>query len=431
MKYFYTLLMVFFISTSLFSLDWGGNLEDSSIAYISDSTNIYHDDTLSLWLATDLWDNADVFVRGSYTYTTDKLWFFDLDRLELNIDESPSINVSLGRLAVSDLSGILFNQKLDGISLILNSYDSIISATAGYTGSLFKESSNVTMSIADKSDMSDDSVLFASPRIITGINMLFPESFKNQDIKISFWQEKDLRKSNLMSEGPSAPTGLGGNIDILYFGIGSSGKIIPSLFYDTFSYLGMGKTLSYISSSYTYKNILSYLGYAGLRYYIPEALNSQISFKFLYTSGDSDHNSSFLEGNTSGQSTLFIPISKTSVALIFSPSLGNIFFTQLGYSFKPFFKSQSSLLKKIQLELMDINFFRSTTGQISESGINPASNSLYLGTEIDGTVNFRPYSDLGVSFSTGIFIPSSGGVNAFQNSKDIELLLRLGLSFSF
>lgn len=112
--------------------------------------------------------------------------------------------------------------------------------------------------------------------------------------------------------------------------------------------------------------------------------------------------------------------------------MGNIIFSRLSYSIKPLSDLENSVLSNIQMELTDLTYFRSTAGAISESGINGTSDSLYLGTEIDGTVNFRPYSDLGISISSGVFIPNNGTDGAFVESlRGIEFLARAGISFSF
>ncbi|MCK5198114.1 MAG: hypothetical protein KAR21_07175, partial [Spirochaetales bacterium] len=310
----------------------------------------------------------------------------------------------------------------------------IISAKAGYTSVLSHESSNIEMTAGDQNGVYFNNFFddFAQPRIVGGVGAFFPDLYLHQDLKAGVWAQIDRRiDSNLIRVDSPVPSGLGGKLDTQYFGLVLSGPLVSSLFYDSFAWLGTGRTLSYIDNTYSYEPIVSFLGSLGLRYYMKDFLYSRISFRFLYASGDDDYTSSFTEGNTEGNATNFIPISKKSMALVFSPQLGNILFTQISYSLKPFSNSGNRALKNIQLELTDINFFRSTTGQISESGINPSSTSLYLGTEIDGTVNFRPFSDLGVSLTGGVFIPANGEDEAFLDSRDVEYLGRLGLSFSF
>ncbi len=418
------------LAISGYSLDWGGNLEDSTYYHYSDSTSagskLFHADTLGFWLRTGLWKDAELFVQGSYTYTTENPYFFDIDSLKVESKPSPSIKYTLGRFMVSDFSGYIFNQKLDGELLSLNYPWGVFKAEIGATGLLFHRSSSIKMSLADQAD-TDGPFDLASPRLVGGAGVLLPDLYLLQDVNATAWVQFDMRSADeLTTEGTTLPSSKGGKLDSQYFGVQVSGSIIPSLYQNSFVYLGTGRTLSYIDGKYTYKPILSFLGSVGLRYYMESFLHSRIGFQFLYSSGDSDYSSSFLEGNTKGNGTNFIPISRKSLALVFSPQLGNIFFTSLSYSVKP------DVLKNFQFELKDVNYFRSTAGQISESGIDPSSSSLYLGTEVDGTVNYRPFSDLGLSLSSGVFIPNNGSGGAFLASqRKVEVLARLGLSFSF
>ena len=59
--------------------------------------------------------------------------------------------------------------------------------------------------------------------------------------------------------------------------------------------------------------------------------------------------------------------------------------------------------------------------------VDPASDSKYLGTEIDGTVNFRPFSDLGASLALGVFLPMGGALT----EQDVLFKGQLEISFSF
>lgn len=407
-----------------FGFDIGGNIEDSTYLSYTDESNFFHSDTLSMWLTTELWEDTNLFVQGSYTYTTEEPYFFDIDYLRIENKSVSPLNYTLGRFHTSDFSRYIFSHKLDGVSVSYNLPSAVFSAKAGYTGLLFDTGSNINMTIADQTGTSYSGIeqTFAAPRIVGGLQAFFPELFLNQDLKAEVWAQMDMRADSDLTTG--------GKLDTQYFGLALSGPVspLPSLYYDSFAYLGTGQSHSGTAESYS---VLSFFGSAGLRYYMEDFLFSRISFRFLYSSGDSDYTASFTEGNTEGDSGNFIPISEKSTGLVFSPDLGNIFFTQFSYSLKPFSGFESRALKNIQFVLTDINFFRSTTGLISESGINTDSTSLYLGTEIDGTVNFRPYSDLGVSLSGGVFIPANGTDDAFLDSREIEFLGRLGLSFSF
>jgi hypothetical protein len=425
-KRFTTLIIIlFFISGILFGLDFGGTITDKSILSWSEQLGDYRESNLSLWMTTYFGENIKFFSQGSYTYSNVIPYLFELDFLNISSDTGSLFSYRVGRLWTADFSGYIFNHTMDGISAELNYPGAILSLSAGYTGLIFKDSSSVLISKADLSDMSNSEKLLASPRLIGGLDLAFPELFWSQDLNLSFWMQMDMRPESDLSSNQ-------GLLQSQYTGLGMKGALAQSLYYDSALYLGTGKTLSYINTAYSYKNILSFMGSFGLRYYSNDKVYSKTGFKFIYSTGDSDYSADFTEGNTESGSTMFVPISRPGFALIFSPQLGNVFLTQFNYSIKPFAQSTNSKLKNIQTEVKASGFFRSTAGQISEPGINPLSNSLYLGTEIDTVVNFRLFSDLGIAVSAGVFLPDTSSGGAFLGSeRSFELLGKAEFSFSF
>ena len=69
-----------------------------------------------------------------------------------------------------------------------------------------------------------------------------------------------------------------------------------------------------------------------------------------------------------------------------------------------------------------------TAADILVKNLNPGSNALYLGTEIDLGVAARLFSDLGVSVTGGLFLPSTGGSAAFTSSRDLGYVLKIDVS---
>ena len=429
----YTLLTILILITTagVFGLDFGGNLEDSTLYYHASDSDIYHADTVSFWLRTGVWKDTALFAQGSYTYSTDQAYAFDIDLFKVENKSLSFLNYILGRFHTSDFSGYVFNGRLDGASGTLNFPWGQISAQAGYTGLMFNTSA-IEMTLADQQD-ADGVFDLESPRLVGGVEAVLPDIFLMQDITAGLWLQFDLRpKSEVTSAGEVIPQTTGGKLSTQYFGVKVNGSPVLNLYYDAFAFLGTGQTLSWINSTYVYKPLISFLGSAGARYYLPELLSSVADVRILYSSGDKDSASSFLEGNTDGNGTTFTPVTAKSSALVFNPKAGNLVFIKAGYSLKPFSSMPGDMLNRIQVNLTGVTFFRPTTGQISESGINPASSELYLGSEIDGTVNFRPYSDLGLSLSGGVFMPNNKSGGAFlESQRTTEFLIRLGLSFSF
>ncbi len=416
-----------------FGVDFGGSIDSTAIISYSEDLGDYRESNLSLWLSSDLDNNIKFFSKGSYTYSTVSPYLFEIDFLNFSRETESLFSYTAGRLWTSDFSGYIFNHTMDGVKIELNYPAASLSISAGYIGFLFKESSSILISRADKSDLLNSEKYFAAPRIIGGIDLLLPELFLFQDLNISLWMQFDMHsEAELLEEGPQLPsTAQGGKLHTQYIGLGLKGTLAPSIYYDSNLFLGTGQTLSYIDSAYSYENIFSFLGTFGIRYYSQDRFYSKTEFRFIYSSGDSDY-SDFTEGNTGSGGVNFIPISRATFAQVFSPQLGNIFLAQLNYSIKPFGSSNNIKLQNIQTEITANGFFRSSTGNISEPGINPVSDSLYLGTEIDMNINFRFFSDLGMSVSGGVFFPDTSSGGAFLASdRNIELLGKAEFSLSF
>jgi len=414
--------------------DFGGFVENSSTPSVSlDSANpvfaMDQKDRLALWAEMHFSSQLSLTAQGSYAFSLQLPYLFDVDSLKLDWQILPSLRATLGRFVFSDFTGHVLNHKLDGALITLDFPFMVLSAGAGFSGLLLKPSSLVLMSRSDTADQSNSGVFFAAPRIVEKIDALFPNLLPRQDLTISVILQQDLRASgSLIQAGQSQQfvTGLfGGSLTSEYFGLGVSGAIISSLYYNAFFYFSLGSTLSYVTdssanSSYQYEAIQAFLGGVGLRYYNEALLSSRAELRAIISSGDTD-NRSYVEGNTAGTSTIFVPISQETLGLAFQPQLGNLIIIDASYSLKPV--TQLQLMAKVQ------SLLRPTAGAISALGIDPASDALYLGTEIDAIANFRPFSDLGLAFSLGFFLPNG---SAFTGQASLPVLAgRLEVSLSF
>jgi hypothetical protein len=434
------LIIVFTLNfTNVFSIDFGGTLDNKTSLNWEDDLTVGEKIKLSMWFTSQFNENLNFFTKGNYTFSKEGTNHTgDLDRLYLE-GEYPLYNFgssllrfSAGRFQFSDFTDNVINHKLDGLSFSLEFPIMKVTLSAGYSGLLFDHSNNISMTKSDDTDKADeDTIIGSTRRIIEGAEFYFPQLFLKQSLNLSFWFQQDLRNDNLLSAGETVEdSSTGGIMNTQYMGAGISGGFASKFYYDGFFFLGTGKTLSYIDGEYEEATMLSFLAGGGLRIYLKEALYSFINVKLVYSSGDSDSDTYFREGNTGDNATMFVPISRTSTGLIFSPELGNILYVKAGYSIKPFSKMDSRIMENLQTAVNGTAFFRSSTGQISESGLNTGSSSLYLGTEIDIIINFRPLSDLGAALSVGLFFPSSGSSGALADSEN-QTLVKFDLSYSF
>ncbi|HEC61854.1 MAG TPA: hypothetical protein ENI27_06325 [bacterium] len=389
-------LMVFFPLLAYgFGIDIGGNLANASA--LSGSAEpveltFLQQNKASLWLEMEFGSYLGLALQGSYLFDLERPVFFDLDYLHLYGVGQVSFNV--GRLRFSDFSGMVLAHTLDGGRIKVALPILTASAAVGFSGLVQKPVSSIIMTKSDLNDQADDSMFFAPQRLIEMVDVKFPELFWRQDVTVSVLLQQDLRAQTKVVSG-------GGKLSSQYFGVGLAGPLVVPLYYSAYFYLGAG--------GYQDTLLLSILSGGKVSLYLEQVLSSRIELSGLYASGDETLDE-FYEGRASGTSGLFTPISPPAFGLVFSPQVGNIWLLGLDYTIKPFSKTGSKVMKNLQTSLKGIAYFRSTAGPISEGGLATDSSDLYLGTEVDGRISFRPMSDLGAALVFGFFIPNSASV---------------------
>jgi hypothetical protein len=438
---FLSLILATTILSGVYAFDWGGTIDNSTTVYTLDGVNFDERVKLSLWVSNRFSETAELIALGSYTFSLDDPLILDLERLQVSFSITPNLSAVAGRFLFTEFSGLVLSHPVDGFWLTYSLQKAVITAGIAYSGLQFNKTNQILISQTDTADSGDTAKYLGSPRLIESVQTTFPELFKRQDLIITLLSQQDLRaQSELLQKGEENQNAgglLGGKLHTVYLGLGLSGPVssLNGLYQNTFLYTETGATLSYVEDtasftgfSYQYKPILAFLGGVTFDYYLEERLNSAFGLSILFASGDSDF-SSFLEGNSAGLSMQFVPISRPSFGLIFSPQLGNTLLAEISYSIKPFSKSSSSALRNLQTELQLFNYLRPNTAPVSEIGLDPASETRYLGTEIDGTLRLRPFSDLATLLSLGLFIPSK---KAFSSTyEQPQFLGRFEFSFSF
>lgn len=432
-KFVLFLLIIFLTSLNLFSIDYGGNLDNNTSFNWGDDFTTSEKLRFSMWLGTQINPHLDFLIKGTYILSIADVDIEnkgDLNRLVLNGNFPFSrllFKFSTGRFVFSDFSNMVINHKLDGVSFLFELPVVSLKAYTGYSGLLFNHSCNINMTKSDYTDNNDEDTILAPKRLIEGAEAVFPQLFLKQSLTVSFWAQQDFRNNNFVKAGNTTEeAGTGGKLNTQYSGLGISGGAKGIFYYNTFFYVGTGKTLSYISGEYREANILSFLAGGGFRFYLENALYSRVSIDTVFSSGDNDSETYFREGNTNDLAMMFVPISTSSPALVFSPKLGNLLYIKGGYSLKPFSKLHAAVLKNFQTIVNAIVFLRPTGGQISESGLDTGSSDIYLGTEADIIINFKPFSDFGAAASVGMFFPG----DVFNNMSN-KFLAKIELSYAF
>jgi hypothetical protein len=431
-----------------FAFDFGATLDNDTSFTKKAESKFIQENKLMLWVASEL-GSSYVFnaaVSGSFSTDPDlPLFYADVERLSLtgtftDFETGPSLfSFEIGRFFQNEFSYRVFAHTLDGIRFDFSYPGSSLQLALGYTGLINKNYASIVLSREDGVSEMDDDELFASPRFVGSLAWEFPEIFARQNLNLAVIFQEDLRNlvvGDVLKEGTEVqdPT-RGGSVDTQYVGAGLSGPIMESFYYDLYLYLGTGRMLTFgtdsqssTGESYQYKRIFSFLTGGSLRYYLPDFYQSTAMVQFLYAGGDKD-SEAFLEGNTRGGYSGFVPIAGQPFGLVFTPKASNLIVTELSFSMKPFVYAEGSPLQSLQTVAKITPFFKAADGPMSEAEVNPLEKAGYLGTELAGVANFRPFSDLGMSFSLGMFFPNSGAFA--EGMGDPWLMGKFLFSFSF
>ncbi len=424
------------------SLDFGGSVTNmTAVAGTAGSApGLVQEDLANLWVQAALGSSYLLSGQLNFTYTNVPL-LVALDAGSLSLQGTfplpqPGVSLyrySIGRSPFTDFTGLVLDQNADGLSMTVEFPIASVSVGAAYTGLLLKPSSTIILSRADANDAANPAVIFAPPRLLQTAQLTFP-SVLRQRITLAAIVQEDMRDTvlDLATPGTTDLVQVGattqdptraGPVNTQYFGLGMDGGITSDIFYNLYGYMETGQELQYTAGAYAQVPILAYLAGGGVRWYMPNLLFSVASAKFTLASGDQNA-TTVIDGNTTG----FRPITNpTTVNDVFTPQLTNVMIAEAGYSLKPLAGLGSGLAEFLQAQARTAVFLRPTAGPISLPGISAGNTDLYLGTEVDLILTSRPFSDLGLTFTTGLFVP--GG--AFGSSAPLQYRAELDAALSF
>lgn len=210
-----------------------------------------------------------------------------------------------------------------------------------------------------------------------------------------------------------------------YIGLGSQGKITPTIHYWVEVIKEMGKSRIYTTAEK--KDIDAWALDLGLSYDLNIYSHPNFSFEYAFGSGDSDRVSvtDTQNGNTSGKDKNFLYFGYLPTGNALSPRLSNIYFYKIATLFKPLEK-----IRNFRDLSLGIDYYRYYKHK-SAGGIYDADatvNSDDVGYEIDVTCSWQILSDLGISIEFGHFQP---GKAYSASSNDPEEYFSSSLTLTF
>jgi hypothetical protein len=452
-------LMLLLAAPGLWAYDWGGSVENSAAGLVSgpelevSATEIA---TLRLWANWALDRESAILVKGNITNSYSGTYILapsatntvsaDLDYFVYNRG-----TLWVGRTDFRDFSATLLNTKLDGVQQIWYLPDWDVKALVGTSAALFKSGSTIFISEDDVKDRAvyenwgDPATLWAPPRLVGDIEFSAPRWVSDQVFTFALAGQLDLRPGEAQ-DGDKANTVRGRRdgapVSTAYLGAGGQGRVVGPLYWRAFAYGCGGSSLTPVgpietvnTGSGTHKQkeqfqkwkssaILAGMGGFDFTLLFPETNYLLLDLGVLAGSWDDDGPSpdqnlpTRPEANSPSFYTGWIQISQTAGTLIFNPQPVNMITTTFSASIKP--------LETVQLLSNTYAFIRPSTSGITESGLDPQSEDLFLGGETDLAVLWRPVSDVGASLACGLFVPNK---SAMQRGTELKLQATVSASF--
>jgi len=390
-KLFLSLYILLIINLGFgMNIDYGASIDSFLGFHISDSSYMFGYQKVSIYSSLDITNSVSFAVDGFYklSYSSESSStvknVFDLSTLLISFPVK-NMSLNIGRDYISDYSGDILNHVLDGISLslalgpgVLNTHILLSSLINDNEVSLFTTSN-------DDGDVS---------RVIEGVDYI--KEFDSMTIWASLYSSQDVNSFVNFA---------------LYLGGGVSGTIKDDIFYSFRSNLLTGQFF-YLDSITTEDKgapLLAGMGVISTTWFmnfdneIIRRLSPFITVDFGMSSGDSKLNTQTLGANQGDISIsdgvhLYSPLTTGGPGTIYSINNQNLTYFKIQNSVSP--------MENIQAQLGSTIFFRTVDGVISDEDLKSNTSGNYLGLEVSLVGNYRPFSDLGVSVSGGVFFPN-------------------------
>ena len=392
MKKQFLIIYIALIIHSTFGLnvDYGASIDSYNGWNISGSSFLFGFEKVSIYSSLQFSENISLAVDGyvKYNYSTSSSEimnpFFDFNTLLFTIPAG-SMQLSIGRQYISDYGSSFIGHNLDGVSVSIPLGSGTLVANAGMSTLLNKKEVTIYSTSLDDININ---------RIVEGAD--FIKEFDLITFWASFYSYQDFQ--SLINNLP------------IYIGGGVTGTIMTDIFYTVKGAFQTGRFFYIDESSSASSGVLSLAGmgsfnatwYMNLDNSIVKSLSPFVSVDFGISSGDSGLVSTSLGEKQSSSSinsfvSLYTPISVESPGVIYSVYNQNLTYLKLQGSVSPF--------KNLQAQLGSTLFFRTIKGAMSDTDVRYDTDGSYIGTEFSLTGNYRPFSDLGISVTGGIFIP--------------------------
>ncbi|KPK96693.1 MAG: hypothetical protein AMJ95_12785, partial [Omnitrophica WOR_2 bacterium SM23_72] len=200
-----------------------------------------------------------------------------------------------------------------------------------------------------------------------------------------------------------------------YFGVGSRGKIAPEFTYGVEVIKETGKSVIYDTDEK--KDVDAWAARFKMTYQPAVYSRPRLFFEYAFGSGDSDRVSvtDTQNGNTSGKDSNFLYFGYVPSGFALFPLLSNLHLYRVGVSTRPLEKYR--VFKNFSIGVDYYRFYKHKAG----GGIydpQASEDNHDVGSEIDVTLGWRIFSDMGFSIEYGHFMPGKAYPDSSNDSQD-------------
>jgi hypothetical protein len=209
-----------------------------------------------------------------------------------------------------------------------------------------------------------------------------------------------------------------------YFGLGARGTIIGGLGYSAELVYEFGESTAAVSTQM--ESISAFAALVTVDYQVQGPMEPTLLLQYMYGSGDSDRQSTTdsLAGNQAGtDDNGFLSFGFVQTGYSLFPRVSNIHILRFGGTIRPL--ESVDWLHKMQVGVFGY-WYRKAESQCPISDSRAFLNDADVGKEIDLTLRWRIYSDLGFSVNYGCFFPGEAYVETKARN-----FFNAGLTYSF
>lgn len=393
MKKQFFLIYIFLCFGVIYSLniDYGASIDSYIGINLSSSTYAYGFEKVSLYGSSQFTENISLSIDGYYKYLIDgseggsNEHVLSFETLVLSLPLG-ALSIDVGRDLMTDYSGNILSHTLDGLAINIPLKASTLQAKAGFSGLINVNENGLFTTSSDTDSVS---------RIIEGVDLV--KEYEATTLYSSLYAIQDMEE-------------LTNNFSI-YVGGGIDGSFGTSVYYNVSGNLQTGLfPYTYETTVTSSTGIIAGAGSISINWFIQsdsemiKSLSPYLSVNAGVSSGDSNLTYTSLgqdqEIDISEGISLYTPMVTGGPGVIHSLNNQNLTYFKVDASAVP--------IKNLQTKLGTTLFFRTVQGPVSDTDVDAAKEGNYLGSEVSLTGNYRIFSDLGVTLTTGLYIPNSG-----------------------